>query len=202
MQVRQLLVAFALVSLVAPVLGCGGSDDEVPIDAQASAEDAAGGGEADAAGSGELCGGFAGTTCGEDLYCDYADNHCGSQDGEGICREAPTGCGGIYLPVCGCDGEVYSNECQARANGTDVSADGGCEPPESMFVCGFAFCQLESQYCRVQLSDVVGEPDGFECVSLPAGCGDAPSCACLTDEDCGDRCEEADDGFRLTCPGG
>jgi hypothetical protein len=185
----RLAAAIALLGVVGA--GCGGGDDGTGADAQVPPQDGGDGGEsADASGSGALCGGFSGATCDDGLYCDYGDNRCGSQDGEGTCREAPSGCGGVYLPACGCDGEVHPNECQARASGVDVSAGGGCEAPEGTFACGYEFCADDSEYCEVGVSDVSGVPDRHECVPLPEGCGDEPSCGCLGGT------------FTLTCPGG
>src|SRR6059058_1086117 len=60
-----------------------------------------------------------------------------------------------------------------------------------------------SQYCERQLSDGGGLPDTFTWRQLPAGCGAAPSCACLANELCGDQCVATpDNGFMVSCPGG
>ncbi len=47
--------------------------------------------------------------CASGTFCN-TDNHCG---GEGTCKEVPSSCSGIYLPVCGCDGKTYANSCLA-----------------------------------------------------------------------------------------
>jgi hypothetical protein len=67
--------------------------------------------------------------------------------------------------------------------------------------CGDSQC-ADNEYCRIDISDVSGTPDVFTCVALPETCGNTASCACLSDEPCGDRC--VDNGGRqiLTCPGG
>jgi hypothetical protein len=33
----------------------------------------------------------------------------------------------VYAPVCGCDGETYSNACVAECHGIEVVYEGSCE---------------------------------------------------------------------------
>lgn len=77
------------------------------------------------------CGGFAGLTCADDEYCEWDDTAaaCGAADHLGTCRPRPEACYEIYAPVCGCDGVTYSNDCVARAAGTDIWGAGTCEGP-------------------------------------------------------------------------
>ena len=121
----------------------------------------------------------------------------------GRCEPRPRGCDLLYAPVCVCDGTVADNECAGQAGGQDLNAANGCTPPADYFSCGTMFCLLASQYCRHEVSDVGGVPDGFSCHSLPGGCGGAPSCSCVAGEPCGDICAgDAQAGLTLTCPGG
>jgi hypothetical protein len=143
--------------------------------------------------------------CRETEYCDWDMDSCGTADYDtSSCEPRPEACDNEYLPVCACNGEIYSNACWAAARGVDVSAAGGCEPPESMFCCGFRFCELNLQYCAHSVSDVDGFPDGFECRPVPVSCDDVPTCGCLANEPCFEfGCEEVvPGGLKIVCPGG
>jgi hypothetical protein len=153
-------------------------------------------------GSGSSCGGKMGKTCPVGEYCDYPDNICGAADGTGICTAKPQVCPDLYMPTCACDGMVYSSPCDAAGAGFDENNNAGCSPPAGLFPCGSKFCDVKTQYCQRSLTDVGGTSDTYACVSLPAGCGNAPSCACLTNEPCGPSCASSGDGLILTCPGG
>lgn len=149
-------------------------------------------------GGGSACAGG----CSEDEWCDSPVNQCAEDPNPGECKARPTGCDDILLPVCGCDGKVYPNECEAQAVGVDVGEGVDCEPPEGLFQCGFIFCDPGSQFCVVQISDVGGFPDEYQCQPLPDNCEPA-SCDCLKDTPCGFNCAPAEDGgFTTICPGG
>jgi predicted secreted protein len=74
------------------------------------------------------CGGLAGFQCKvPNTYCQYtAAQLCGAADQMGTCQIKPDACTAQYLPVCGCDGNTYSNACMANAAGTSVSKTGAC----------------------------------------------------------------------------
>src|SRR5262245_25473666 len=91
-----------------------------------------GGGFPDGGGGGSggrTCGGFPGTQCSASEFCDFGRDSCGAADELGTCRPRPNGCDDVFAPVCGCDGSVHSNACDANAAGFDVNASGGCPVP-------------------------------------------------------------------------
>lgn len=78
-------------------------------------------------GPGGICGGIAGYTCSNNEWCDYPEaSACGVGDQIGKCAPRPEVCTDEFIPVCGCNGQTYSNSCQAKAAGYDVAYVGGC----------------------------------------------------------------------------
>ncbi len=153
----------------------------------------------------ESCGWFTFTQCGDDEWCDFVDDHCGAVDGMpgvwalGVCRPRPGPCVKNYQPVCGCDGFGYANRCYAEAGGVDTQAGTVCVPVGAQFSCGTTTCSSGLEYCEHVLPDLAGNPPSWECRALPDACS-SPSCACLSDEPCGDSCAEAAPGApTVTC---
>lgn len=61
--------------------------------------------------------------CPKKNYCAKPVGEC---KGKGECTERPQACPDVFLPVCGCNGKTFSNDCWAAMDGVSVKAQGEC----------------------------------------------------------------------------
>jgi hypothetical protein len=136
---RRLGGALGPALLVLLMAGCGddSSSSRVPdaaardatpaIDARAPIDAAVPDADPNAPDAGlESCGGFLPKECRGATYCDFPANDCGAADATGECKPRPDACSPVELPVCGCDGQDYPNECEAYLAGIDIAREGSC----------------------------------------------------------------------------
>ncbi|HEY0463832.1 MAG TPA: Kazal-type serine protease inhibitor domain-containing protein [Polyangiaceae bacterium] len=131
-----------------------------------------------------LCGGQLGLKCAATEYCAFdAKAACGTGDQTGVCTPRPQICPDIYAPVCACDGQTYSNECEAAGKGSSVLYTGVCQEPSSGNVCGGlkpASC-AKSEYCNFPIETKCGSGDQTGlCTRIPDACDAVsdPVCGC------------------------
>jgi hypothetical protein len=134
-----------------------------------------------AGGSGRACGSRALGPCPDGEFCDYPPSAiCGAADAPGECRTPPAFCQSDFAPVCGCDGETYSNACEAASAGTSVSSEGECGGSSAEL----HDCDLDKVACEAaeptcpegEVPSVNGICYG-PCVAIDA-------CACKGPDDC------------------
>ena len=118
---KTVFAAFAALVLAFMLMpGLAGADETPPGDAPQVSEPVA------AEPTAAVCGGLAGGTCQSGEFCEIADGSCGAADQTGMCEAVPEVCTEEYVPVCGCNGLTYPNDCSRKRAGTAKVKDGTC----------------------------------------------------------------------------
>jgi hypothetical protein len=87
-------------------------------------------GNASAARVGQTCGGILGVKCDQGLWCDERPGKCGANHAFGKCIEVPGDVCQVEKvvgPVCGCDGNTYSNNCERQSVMVGLKSIGRCK---------------------------------------------------------------------------
>jgi PKD repeat protein len=118
---------------------------------------------------------------GSALMCEFPTGRC---RGPGQCVEQQDDCPAVYAPVCGCNGETYSNDCMRKKSGVSKRHDGSCAD----VFCGWSTsractadtdCEPGGSYDEVckRVDETVSSPEGYK------DCYDAAKyglyCACF-----------------------
>lgn len=116
--------------------------------------------------------------CKQDYYCAKPDGAC---NGYGFCTEVPEACPDIWDPVCGCDGFVYGNSCEAAAAGVNIFQKGECRDTRCDDTTP-VLCMMIQPICS-EYEILAVQNNCWVCVNA-ATCNPWGTPGCRSDEDC------------------
>lgn len=110
---------------------------------------------------------------------------------------------------CAVEGQTCGGPCEDQCSFCNLlNCSGGMWTrlevfPAPCFACGTELqCVQDTEYCHIEHPDVGGQPDTFECPSMPAACAGDPSCACLGGEIAFDTCSGDPGSVTVETSGG
>lgn len=135
---------------------------------------------------------FENQDCGADECCIFAEGTCAREPG--TCEPQPDFCPLVFDPVCGCDGQTYSNACFAAMDCESVAFTGACEEG-----CTSNEDCAPSEYCASEPGTC--EPPG-QCELRPEFCIQVfdPVCGC-DGQTYSNECEAAAAGVSVAHEG-
>lgn len=131
-----------------------------------------------------MCGGRGGPQCAAGYVCIYPKgSECGAADVPGECKAtAGMMCSTEFAPVCGCDGETYSNACVAQyQHGVSVKAEGECPKDGGLLGGGGSILKPPTD---VSGSDDSGSSSSGGGLFEPRKCGGASKRSCPLSQYC------------------
>jgi hypothetical protein len=112
--------------------------------------------------------------------CDLSQpGRCGASTTGGTCIKKPTACDLSYLPVCGCDGKTYGNDCGRQAAGAQLDHTGECA-----MACGSMTCGAGQTCVRPCCGGAPPQPGQPPCTPPPPFCTATTSCKTTGNSTC------------------
>ncbi len=98
--------------------------------------------------------------CGFGEFCESPEGTCFIADRPGTCQSVPTLCSLAIIPVCGCDGNTYGNDCERQQAQVALDHEGGCSIGTNS--CGFVTCGPGMTCCNPLYG--ICTPPGTVCI--------------------------------------